>query len=42
MERIAQFIAMLAYNAAMSAAGCASDWNLYQPKEPTLLKKLAK
>ena len=27
---------------AKSAAGAASEWNTYQPKEPEILKKISK
>lgn len=42
MKKIAKLAAFLAMKAAKSAAGAASDWNMHQPKEPALLKKLFK
>lgn len=42
MKAIAKIISSLALKAAKSAAGAASDWNVYQPKEPANLKKLLK
>lgn len=34
--------AKVTYAAAKSAAGAASDWGTYQPKEPVVLKKKTK
>ncbi len=42
MKKIAQLIANIALIAAKSAAGAASEWNAYQPKEPAMLKKIVK
>jgi len=42
MKKISKLIADIALFAAKSAAGAASQWNTYQPKEPALLKKLVK
>lgn len=42
MKKIAKLAASLALKAAKSAAGAASEWNVYQPKEPASLKKLCK
>lgn len=42
MKKIAKLVADIALKAAKSAAGAASDWNTYQPKEPAMLKKLIK
>jgi cyclic lactone autoinducer peptide len=42
MKKISQIIAKLAFNAAVSAAGSASDWCTYQPKEPEILKDFIK
>lgn len=42
MKKIAKLVANVALKAAKSAAGAASDWGTYQPKEPTNLKKLLK
>lgn len=36
MKRIANLLAALARWAAQSAAGSASEWFMYQPKEPTV------
>lgn len=33
-------IADVVFKAAKSAAGSASDWTVYQPKEPEMLKKM--
>lgn len=41
-KQMAKFIAKIAHNAAVSACGAASNWNIYQPKEPVALKKIAK
>jgi len=41
-KRIAKAIANVALKAAKSASGAASDWNVYQPKEPSILKKMGK
>ena len=42
MKKLAKLAAALALKAAKSAAGSASEWNVYQPKEPASLKKLFK
>ena len=42
MKKIGKIIAAVALKAAKSAAGAASEWNIYQPKEPAILKKLLK
>lgn len=42
MKKIAKLVANIALKAAKSAAGAASDWGAYQPKEPASLKKLLK
>lgn len=41
-KRIAKLVADISLKAAKSAAGAASEWGAYQPKEPALLKKLLK
>ncbi len=41
-EQMAKLIAKIAHNTAVSACGAASNWNIYQPKEPATLKKIAK
>lgn len=41
-KRIAKLVADLALKSAKSAAGAASDWHAYQPKEPAALKMLRK
>lgn len=38
-KAIGKFIAKSAISSAKIAAGTASGWNLYQPKEPLSLKK---
>ncbi len=40
MKRIAKLIASIALGAAKAACGSASQWNMYQPKEPAMLKHL--
>lgn len=40
MRKICKIIAALALYSAKSAAGAASTWNSYQPKEPANLKEL--
>ncbi len=43
MKKImAKKAAEVVLKAAKSAAGSASDWNTYQPKEPAMLKTIAK
>ena len=39
---LAKNLANVVLKAAKSAAGSASDWNTYQPKEPAMLKTIAK
>ena len=39
---MAKKAAEVVLKAAKSAAGAASDWNTYQPKEPAMLKAIAK
>lgn len=39
---LAKLVANLALTAAKSAAGTASEWLVYQPKEPQTLLKLLK
>ena len=41
-KSMASRLAAMSLKAAKSAAGCASDWNYCQPKEPINLKKLLK
>ena len=41
-KTIAKITASIALRAAKSAAGAASDWNIYQPKEPKQLKTMSK
>lgn len=40
-ELITKKVADLILKVAKSAAGSASDWNTYQPKEPAMLKNIA-
>ena len=42
MKIIDRIITTIAMKAAKSAAGAASDWNTYQPKEPASLRKVIK
>lgn len=42
MKMISKLAAKIALKAAVSAAGAASDWYTYQPKEPAILKTLVK
>jgi cyclic lactone autoinducer peptide len=42
MKTISKLIAAIALKAAVSAAGAASDWCTYQPKEPEILKAIVK
>ncbi|MCI9448852.1 MAG: cyclic lactone autoinducer peptide [Clostridiales bacterium] len=42
MKKLAEKIAAAAMFAAKSAAGSASEWDVYQPKEPANLKKILK
>lgn len=42
MRKICKVLAALALYSAKSAAGAASGWNVYQPKEPANLKELVK
>lgn len=42
MNKLAEIIAKLAMKTAVSAGGAASQWNIFQPVEPTALKKLRK
>lgn len=39
---LAKLVANLALTAAKSAAGTASEWFIYQPKEPTKLLEMLK
>lgn len=39
---LAKVMAKIAIKAAKSAAGAASDWGVYQPKEPKKVKELLK
>lgn len=41
-EIIAKLIFGISKRVAISAHGAASNWNTYQPKEPAVLKKIAK
>ncbi|MBQ7669291.1 MAG: cyclic lactone autoinducer peptide [Clostridia bacterium] len=41
-NRIAKMLAAITLKVAKSAGGSASDWNMYQPKEPETLKKIMK
>lgn len=41
-KAIAEKVAKLVLATAKSAAGAASDWGTYQPKEPIALKKTNK
>lgn len=38
-KNLSRLFAAISLKAAKSAAGAASDWNYYQPKEPAILKK---
>ena len=38
MKKLLKVVAKLARKSAVSAAGNASDWGLYQPKEPKKLR----
>lgn len=42
MKKLAKILAALALYSAKSAAGKASGFNAYQPKEPACLKNLFK
>lgn len=42
MKKLAEVIAKLAMKTAVSAGGTASQWLVYQPAEPAMLKKLRK
>lgn len=42
MKKLNEIVAKIALKAAISAAGAASDWSTYQPKEPEILKTLIK
>ena len=42
MKKLADVIAKLAMKTAVSAGGTASQWLVYQPAEPAMLKKLRK
>lgn len=39
-EKLAKKMADIIFKVAKSAAGSASDWCTYQPKEPEMLKKM--
>jgi cyclic lactone autoinducer peptide len=41
-KKLAEVLSGLALKFAKSAAGAASDWSTYQPKEPDKLKELLK
>ena len=41
-QNLVKKIADIALKAAKSAAGSASDWWAYQPKEPKMLKKMTR
>lgn len=41
-KHLIKLAANIALKAAKSAAGSASEWNVYQPKEPQKVKKLVK
>jgi len=41
-KRLAEMTAAVALKSAKSAAGAASDWTIYQPKEPKMIKKMIK
>ena len=38
----AKMVACIALKTAVAACGAASNWNMYQPKEPAILKTLVK
>jgi cyclic lactone autoinducer peptide len=40
--KISKVIADFVLKVAKSAAGAASEWSTYQPKEPEMLKKISK
>ena len=40
--KVSKAIAGFVLKVAKSAAGAASEWSTYQPKEPEMLKKIAK
>ncbi len=42
MKIIANIIASIAWQAALSAAGSASEWHVYQSREPAILRELLK
>lgn len=41
-EKMSKVLANFVLKIAKSAAGTASEWNVYQPKEPEMLKKITK
>lgn len=41
-KKIANKLADITLKTAKNAAGSASDWNFCQPKEPAMLKTIAK
>ena len=41
-KKIEKLIADIALKSAKSAAGAASEWHVYQPKEPAILRSLFK
>ena len=42
LNTVAKVIASIVKRTAISACGAASNWNAYQPKEPAILKTIAK
>lgn len=40
--KISKSIADIVLKIAKSAAGAASEWSTYQPKEPEMIKKISK
>ena len=40
MDKLMKLFAKLILTVAKSAVGAASDWGLYQPKEPAILTKI--
>ncbi len=41
-KKIAEILAKFARKTAVSACGATSNWNTYQPKEPSALRKFSK
>ena len=42
LNMIAKVVANIALKTAVAACGAASNWNMYQPKEPAMLKTMMK